>query len=59
MLAALRRGELAAARLDSFRKLERELRALELRHDVAARRRLERGFGVLSRQSQEAKRRGR
>jgi ribosome biogenesis GTPase len=53
--AALRRGELAAERLASFFKLERELRSFELRQDVAARRKLERGFGVMSRRAQEAK----
>lgn len=52
---ALRRGELAADRLASYFKLERELRSFELRQDVSARRREERGFGLLSRRAQEAK----
>jgi ribosome biogenesis GTPase len=35
--AAISAGELAAGRLESFRRLERELRYLELRHDARAR----------------------
>ena len=54
--AALHDGRLERRRLESYFKLQRELRSLELRQDVVARRRLERGFGLLSRQSQEAKR---
>lgn len=54
---AVRSGSLAEERLASYFKLQRELHSLELRQDVAARRRLERGFGVLSRQAQEVKKR--
>lgn len=53
--AALRSGRLSEERLASFQKLRRELLSQELRQDVAARRRLERSFGVLSRRAQEAK----
>lgn len=53
--AALASGRLAAGRLASYLKLQRELASFELRQDVAARRRAERSFGVLSRRAQEAK----
>ncbi len=55
--AALRKGRLAEARLESYFKLEKEVHALELRQDVVARRKAERGFGLMSRQAQQAKKR--
>ncbi len=48
--AAIEDGELAAGRLDSHRKLERELRSLELRNDVAAARAESRRFGRMIRE---------
>jgi ribosome biogenesis GTPase len=43
--AAIAEGELAEERLDSHRKLEKELRALEIRNDVAAARAESRRWG--------------
>ena len=48
VLAAVADGRLDPDRLDSYRKLEREARAYELRHDVRARRLAERVWGQLS-----------
>jgi ribosome biogenesis GTPase len=54
---ALEDGTLDPDRLEHQQALERELRYLELRQDVAQRRQLERGFGVMARAAQRAKRR--
>lgn len=48
--AAIEDGELAAERLESHRKLEREVRSLELRNDVAAARAESRRWGRTYRQ---------
>jgi ribosome biogenesis GTPase len=48
VLAAVESGELDAERLEHFRKLEREARAYELRHDEHKRRQAERVWGQLS-----------
>lgn len=48
VLAAAASGELDPERLESYRKLQREARAYELRHDVRARRQAGRVWGQLS-----------
>lgn len=54
--AAVDDGRLAPERLESYRKLERELRSAELRRDEAARRAADRAMGKLYRQIQSSNR---
>jgi len=55
--AAVVDGTLDGRRLDSYRKLEKEIRALELQKDVRARRELGRTFGRSMREVQKFKKR--